>query len=72
MLPIFRNHRELESFQGQMGRQIKAELSEGEYKWVNYMDEVLEIWQEGCVGVVEGLMTEAVVDIAQVCLFDIE
>ena len=45
MLPEFRNYKEVEQFQRQVTRQISLEMAEGEFKWVNYMDEVLEIWQ---------------------------
>jgi hypothetical protein len=45
MLPVFRSYKEVEQFQRQVTRQISLEMAEGEFKWVNYMDEVLEIWQ---------------------------
>jgi hypothetical protein len=44
----------------EMGRQIVKDLDESEYKWVNYMDEVMEIWQELSLGLVEGLIEEVV------------
>lgn len=36
------------------------DLAESEYKWVNYMDEVLEIWQELSQWLSEVLVSEAV------------
>ena len=35
-------------------------MEESEYKWVNYMDEVMEIWQELALWLVETLLEEAV------------
>ena len=44
-------------------QQIKYEYEENEYKWVNYMDEVLEIWQDLCMMIIEEMVSEAVIDI---------
>lgn len=59
MLPVFKNYKELEQFQKQMTKQISTELGENEYKWVNYMDEVLELWQDISLWVCEAVLTEA-------------
>ena len=34
-------------------------MGEGEFKWVNYMDEVLEIWQELSGEIAGALLREA-------------
>lgn len=60
MLPVFKNYKELEQFQKQMTKQISSELNENEFKWVNYMDEVLELWQEISLFLTEALLEEAV------------
>lgn len=60
MLPVFRNYKELEGFQKQVTKQLTAELTDGEFKWVNYMDEVLEIWQELAGEITGELVGEAV------------
>ena len=44
MLPNFKNYKDVTLFQKQMLSLIKIEIEETEYKWVTYMDEVLEIW----------------------------
>lgn len=46
-------------FQKQIVSQLKEEFEENEYKWVNYMDEVLEIWQDLGLEIIELLITEA-------------
>jgi hypothetical protein len=61
-MPEVRSHRELQVFQRQMGRLIDRDLSEGEYKWVNYMDEVLEMWQELSLWLTDVLVAEAVLE----------
>jgi hypothetical protein len=63
MLPVFKNYKELECFQKQITRQIANELEENEYKWVNYMDEVLEIWQELSLAIVDSLILEAAAEL---------
>lgn len=63
MLPVFKNYKELECFQKQITRQIATELHENEYKWVNYMDEVLEIWQELSLAIVDALLLEAAAEL---------
>lgn len=65
MLPVFKSYKELEQFQKQMTKQISSELNENEFKWVNYMDEVLELWQEISLYLTEALLEEAV---GELCL----
>ncbi len=43
---------------------IKQELDETEYKWVTYMDEVLEIWNEMANDIVHEMFVEAVCEIS--------
>lgn len=40
-----------------MGNVVVRDLAECEYKWVNYMDEVLELWQDISLWLVEELMS---------------
>ena len=44
-------------------QQIKVEYGENEFKWVNYMDEVLEIWQDLCELIVDDMIIDASLDI---------
>jgi hypothetical protein len=59
MLPVFKNFKDLEHFQQQVSHQIEVEFSENEFKWVNFMDEVLEIWHELSLDLIEILIEEA-------------
>ena len=43
-----------------MNSVISRDLNECEYKWVNYMDEVLELWQDLSLWVSDILIEEAV------------
>lgn len=49
-----------------MTRQISIEMTENEFKWVNYMDEVLEIWQELSSEICQEMMSEAVRDLGAI------
>jgi hypothetical protein len=64
MLPSFKNHKDVALFQRQMLEMIKQELDETEYKWVTYMDEVLEIWNEMANDIVHEMFVEAVCEIS--------
>jgi hypothetical protein len=46
-------------FQRQMLRMIKFEFEETEYKWVSFMDEVLEIWNELANEIIDDIIDEA-------------
>lgn len=37
-------------------KQIQMDSNENEFKWVNYMDEVLEIWQDLSTSIVDSLL----------------
>lgn len=39
-------------------------MTENEFKWVNYMDEVLEIWQDLSSEICQQLLTEAAGEIS--------
>lgn len=43
--------------------QISTEYGDSEFKWVNYMDEVLEIWEDLCGLIIKKLIDEAARDI---------
>lgn len=60
-----KNYNDLELFQRQVMKQISIEYVENEFKWVNYMDEVLEIWEDLSRAVIRDLFLEAANDIAQ-------
>lgn len=64
MLPSFKNYKDVALFQRQMLEMIKQELDETEYKWVTYMDEVLEIWNEMANDIVHEMFVEAVCEIS--------
>jgi hypothetical protein len=66
MLPVFRSYKELEHFQKQVTRQISSEMAENEFKWVNYMDEVLEIWQELSAEICHTVLMEAAQEVCGV------
>lgn len=40
-IPSFKNYRDIEQFQKEVMKQIKVDANDNEFKWVNYMDEVL-------------------------------
>lgn len=65
-IPNFKFEREIEYFQLKLMEQIKLEYEENEFKWVNLMDEVLEIWQDISDIVTHDLLTEAINDIHMV------
>lgn len=65
-IPSFKNYRDIEQFQKEVMKQIKVDANENEFKWVNYMDEVLEIWQDICLDVVDILFNEACKDILSI------
>lgn len=46
-----------------MGGMIASELGESEYKWVNLMDDVLELWEELSRWICEAVIEEVVRDI---------
>ena len=62
-LPTFKSYSDLDHFQKTVLQQIKIEYNETQFKWVNYMDEVLEIWQDLCGIITENIITEALNDL---------
>ncbi len=66
MLPAFKTYKDLHLFQKQINLQISHEFKESEYKWVNYMDEVLELWQELSHQLIEHLILEAVNELSSI------
>ena len=52
-IPSFKNYHDIELFQKQVMKQIQIDSNESEFKWVNYMDEVLEIWQDLSSSIIE-------------------
>ena len=64
-IPQFKTYRELELFQTEIMEQIKIQYRESEFKWVNYMDEVLEIWQDLCEVIVDDMIIDAALDIEE-------
>lgn len=60
MLPVFKNYKDVSMFQQKMLKMIRNEFEETEYKWVTYMDEVLEIWNEVANNIVKDMIKEAV------------
>lgn len=55
-IPSFKNYHDIEQFQKQVMKQIQMDSNENEFKWVNYMDEVLEIWQDLSTSIVDSLL----------------
>ena len=66
MLPAFKTYKDLHLFQKQINLHISHEFKESEYKWVNYMDEVLELWQELSHQLIEHLILEAVNELSSI------
>lgn len=62
LIPHYTNYNQLDLFQKQIAKQLRVQFEETEFKWVNVMDEVLEIWQEICTQIEDFVIEEFLMD----------